>query len=88
MKGARNIYACNKCGKTIVTEDLDEGVTPFMILCRATKDCNGFMLSKMYPKGINKDPDYVWRKPTKQEYKKASAARKNHYDRGGLDIFD
>ncbi len=33
-----NIYICRSCGNSIVTVDLVEGVTPFMIGCRAHPD--------------------------------------------------
>jgi len=31
----KNIYICQKCRNSIVTVDLVDGVTPFMIACRA-----------------------------------------------------
>ena len=34
--GYKNIYTCPKCGGQTVTIDVDEGVTPFMLRCRAT----------------------------------------------------
>ena len=39
-----NVYVCQKCGGLTVTVDVDEGVTPFMLGCRATgkeSDCDG-----------------------------------------------
>ena len=32
-----NIYTCNTCGGRIVTVDLVEGTTPFMVGCRVTE---------------------------------------------------
>ena len=40
-----NAYTCDGCHRTIVTKDIDEGVTPFMIDCR---DCDGLMKSHFY----------------------------------------
>lgn len=33
-----NVYTCRECGGHTVTVDVDEGVTPFMIRCRAGKE--------------------------------------------------
>lgn len=65
--GDKNLYRCQKCGKSIVTIDLDEGVTPFMIECRATLGCDGDMYSSLYklnPLQKAIPPSYEWFKPT------------------------
>lgn len=46
--GARNIYTCDKCHGHVVTQDADQGTTPFMMPCKATPDCGGRMTSSMY----------------------------------------
>lgn len=54
MKGEENVYTCQKCGCFTVTIDTDEGVTPFMLDCRASGregDCDGMAESAFYPKG-------------------------------------
>lgn len=81
-----NRYTCKKCEGSIVTQDLDDGVTPMFIGCRATDDCDGTMASSMY-RSVTGSPDYVWRKLTKAEYMAASVAMKQHVDLGGLEIF-
>lgn len=43
-----NIYTCEKCRGHIVTRDVDQGVTPFSIACRARHGCGGWMQSSMY----------------------------------------
>jgi hypothetical protein len=43
-----NIYICEKCHGQVVTKDIDAGVTPFMISCRATPGCIGAMASSFY----------------------------------------
>ena len=48
FKGKKNIYTCRKCCGHIVTVDVDDGVTPFMLKCRATEGCDGTMHSSLY----------------------------------------
>lgn len=52
-----NAYYCDSCGGYIVTEDIDEGVTPMFLACRVLGDpsdpantCKGQSRSMMYPK--------------------------------------
>ena len=44
----KNVYTCDTCRGQVVTVDTDKGVTPFMIACRATPGCKGFMISSFY----------------------------------------
>lgn len=86
----RNAYTCQTCGKTMVTEDVDEGTTPFMVGCRVTANCSGMMQSHFYRGEIvasDKPALFVWRKPNAKEYKKSSPAMKQHFDMGGLNIY-
>jgi hypothetical protein len=46
--GRKNMYVCDTCRGHIVTRDVDEGTTPFMLACRATAGCKGRMRSSMY----------------------------------------
>jgi hypothetical protein len=48
FKGKKNIYTCEACHGHIVTVDVDEGVTPFMLTCKAHERCSGTMLSSLY----------------------------------------
>ena len=80
-----NRYTCSKCAGAIVTIDRDEGVTPFMLQCRATQGCRGSMYSSFY-RGVDGAPTYEWRKATPAEYAKASPGMREHFDNGGLDI--
>lgn len=61
-----NIYTCSKCGGHIVTRDVDEGTTPFLVRCEATYQCDGKMASSFYrvfdPEGIMKHT-HEWYKP-------------------------
>ena len=46
--GKLNIYTCQTCRGHLVTRDVDRGVTPFMIGCKAIPGCGGHMQSSMY----------------------------------------
>ena len=86
----RNAYSCLQCGGTIVTEDRDEGTTPFMVGCKYKSGCQGMMQSHFYRgKIVESDhpAQFIWRKPTPQEYKKSTRAMKQHFDMGGLNIY-
>lgn len=88
-KGKKNVYVCQSCKKSIVTIDIDEGVTPFMIDCEATKDCKGTMYSSFYGDDCQSlVPEFEWYKPTcfdqyPEEYREAMM---EHVNDGGLDI--
>jgi hypothetical protein len=88
-----NVYTCEKCARFTVTVDVDEGVTPFMLKCRASGkegDCDGTAYSACYPTNPRPSwmpaPAWEWFKPTGSEYNKLSEAMKRHVDKGGLDI--
>lgn len=87
-KDRRNIYTCDECFGQIVTLDVDEGVTPMFLRCRATPKCEGNMSSAMYPKRlpIKYKPTYEWYKPTGKAFKKLNSGMKDHVERGGLDL--
>lgn len=80
-----NRYVCPKCRGSIITVDRDEGVTPFMLGCRATAGCAGMMQSSFY-RGVTGEPTFEWRKPTPDEIVRASPAMQDHFRMGGLDI--
>lgn len=81
-----NKYTCKTCGGSIVTIDRDDGVTPFLMGCRASEICSGDMVSSFY-RDVTGEPAYEWRKPTPAEYKQMSAAMRDHIDQGGLQIY-
>lgn len=81
-----NRYTCQTCGGQTITVDREEGVTPFMIECRATKDCDGDMYSSFY-RDVEGVPTYEWRKPDPVEYAGMSPAMRDHIDRGGLNLY-
>jgi hypothetical protein len=81
-----NRYTCQTCSGYIITVDREEGVTPFALECRATKDCQGDMYSSFY-RDVHGVPTYEWRKPMPAEYARMSPAMRDHVDKGGLDIY-
>jgi hypothetical protein len=90
MSTRHNVYTCDSCKQWIVTVDREEGVTPMMLRCRATKDCNGTMFSAFYqvPAELQgAQPTYEWRKPETGEYLRSDPATREHVDRGGLLIY-
>lgn len=86
-KGEKNLYRCEKCNEAVITVDTDDGTTPMMIRCRASVNCYGVMISSLYRNVPDSEPLFEWRKPTKSEYRRSSAAMQHHFDMGGLDLY-
>jgi hypothetical protein len=67
-QGAINAYKCNTCLKCVLTVDMDRGVTPMFMGCKATEGCNGTSNSAGYPKtsppleSLDR-PKYEWYRP-------------------------
>lgn len=82
-----NVYTCEVCSGETVTIDVDEGVTPFYLDCRATKGCSGIARSSMYrPRAGHASPTWEWYRPTQKQARKSGAAMAEHVRLGGLDI--
>jgi len=86
MKARLNCYTYKRCGESFITIDRDEGVTPFMMNCRATPGCSGTSISSMY-QDIEGEPSWEWRRPTPEEYEQMSPAMQEHIAMGGLEIY-
>lgn len=85
FQGKKNIYTCASCGEHVVTVDIHEGVTPFMIQCRSDKSpgCKGLMQSSMYRVfDQSMKPDFEWYKPSAVEH--VELASRDHVSQGGL----
>lgn len=87
--GKLNIYTCDNCRKHIVTRDISEGVTPFMLasieFCPNQCGNHARMTSSMYRVFDQRMvEDYVWYKPSAIEVVPAHA--RDHVSRGGLMI--
>lgn len=89
-KGRINEYVCEKCGKSTVTINGEEGVTPFVIACRAdwpASNCDGMSQSRFYRGTDNLDPQWEWHRPTPEECRekeKEAPGLTEHVERGGL----
>ena len=83
MSARLNMYTCRECHGNIVTVDRDEGVTPFMLKCRAWPGCGGPMQSHFY-RGVTEreTPTYEWFKPT--DLTGLDEGMREHVERGGL----
>lgn len=74
--GERNAYYCQTCRGYIVTVNLNDGTTPFMLACRVKgepgdpdNDCRGLMRSMYYPaQPWPKTDDYDNPIPTEPTY--------------------
>lgn len=84
MKGKKNRYVCNCCQGEIVTIDIDGGVTPYLLLCRATPGCRGAMLSQWYQGAESLEPGWEFYHPEPEEYSRLARNYKEHVDKGGL----
>ena len=83
-----NVYRCPECRGEMVTVDVDEGVTSFMLRCRTTEGCRGMAESSFYrlPPGHHAPPAWEWYRPTPDEAKAAGPAMAEHARKGGLFI--
>jgi hypothetical protein len=78
----KNLYTCDTCHSEIVTIDTDKGVTPFMVSCRATPGCKGFMLSSFYHCDPSRVAQYEWYRP--ETIDGFAPENKEHVMKGGL----
>lgn len=86
LKGRVNGYGCRNahCRHVMVTVDVDDGVTPFMVGC---PKCGGQAYSFFYPtKGCPpaEDATHEWYAPDAEERKELTKAELEHADQGGL----
>lgn len=95
----KNAYYCEKCGRYTVTVDVDEGVTPMFLACRASghdprdpeNPCDGMARSMMYPPppwpdhpDLNAGPTWEWYRPT--DVAALPDGLREHVEKGGLDL--
>ena len=91
LVGRENVYTCPKCGGYTVTVDVDDGVTPFLLNCRASGEegkCDGKATSAFYPKSPRPPrippPAWEWYAPSAEETAKLSPGMRDHVEQGGL----
>ena len=84
----RNIYLCRGCGRAVVSEDRDQGVTPFMIACYFP-DCEEMATSLFYaltdhPAVRVSTVRIEWYKPGAAEIGGLKPGELAHVEKGGL----
>lgn len=98
MSGRRsevNGWTCDLCGRTTYVVHVEDGVTPFMLACRAEgvdpRDarCDGMGTSLMYPpppvpEHVLRAVAWEWYAPGREELKAQDAQMRAHVERGGL----
>lgn len=78
-----NIYTCDTCREHIVTEDIDRGVTPFLISCEYCT--RGKMRSSMYRVfDLSMKEGYHWYTPSADELERDTPWAREHVEKGGL----
>ncbi len=93
FKAKENVYTCPVCRGYTTTIDVDEGVTPMFLRCRATGkvgDCPGMAISEMYPEGPRPahipPPAFEWYRPSPDEVEKMDPDMQMHLRAGGLEL--
>ena len=85
FKGQKNIYLCQDCGRGHVSQDIDNGVTPFMTACLT---CNGTAVSMLYraPQELLAEIPAAqeWYRPKPAELGALPPHARAHVDKGGL----
>ena len=80
--GKKNRYTCELCESILVSVDIDDGTTPFMIECW---NCDvADMTSEMYMCPQDLIVTHEWYAPDRKERRKLSPSEKNHVEKGGL----
>lgn len=90
-----NHYYCEECGQVTIARHDNEGVTPFMLRCRATIGCEGFTSSCFFEcdQSDNQIPHVIFYRPESRKDAKRIIKREtneanrewlqDHYDKGG-----
>lgn len=94
LTGSINGWTCVECGGTTYAIHIANGVTPFMLGCRATEGCHGMAQSMFYPEGpvpesVLANVKHEFYKQTKIEARKAEKSAPGsvaHWRMGGLVI--
>ena len=83
-KGQKNLYRCQECLDALVTLDMVDGTTPFMLSCHVTPTCTGAMFSSFYQCDQRLPHQYEWFKPDRLDGYDADMLE--HIRKGGLVI--
>ena len=82
FQGKLNIYTCRECGSHIVTKDVDDGVTPFLVGCKSP-GCKGLMQSSMY-RVFDQAMKHSWEWYKPNSLAGLSGSEREHVRMGGL----
>ena len=92
-QGRLNAYRCPACRRCTITIDLDAGVTPSTLTCRATDGCEGtgfslfYPLPEAWPDGIPTTPGWEWYRPGERQLarlRRRDPEAYEHVVKGGL----
>lgn len=87
FQGKKNIYMCERCGHGFVTQDVDDGVTPFLTRC-LNPECTGLAASFCYQAPqqmlLKIRPALEWYRPTGEALATLDPGVLDHVERGGL----
>lgn len=78
-----NTYICRVCGRAIATRCDDCGTTPFIIGCRATPGCKGFMESQFGRMKEGLTPTYEWYRMSDSKIPTMTSGECDHHLAGG-----
>lgn len=90
--GSINAWKCDKCGRITGAVHIDDGVTPMLLACHATPECDGIAVSAGYPQSLIPAEvinaiDWEWRRATHfelQSWKRKNPELYFHCLKGGL----
>lgn len=86
FKDKPNLYACEQCGKHLITVDREDGTTPMMLTCQVTEGCDGEMQSAWYrvAPALVSEATHEWYTPDAVELATMSLGMQQHVAQGGL----
>ena len=88
LVGKVNAYRCDECKGFITTRDVDAGVTPMFLGCRATEGCQGRSVSSGYPDGPIPDwippVEWEWYRPAGHDLTGETDEVRDYVAQGGL----
>lgn len=87
-RGEVNAWRCPDCGRSTVAVHVDDGVTPFLLGCRATEGCRGRAVSAMYRPTADERASVAWEwyRPSERWARRKGPEMLDHVRMGGLAI--
>jgi uncharacterized Zn finger protein len=84
FKGQKNVYICPDCGHGFVSQDVDEGTTPFTTMCLHCGQAARSLFYKIPQQILTGVAAVQWYRPEPAEVINLTAAAREHVERGGL----